>query len=335
MVKQTTIKDIANDLKVSPATVSRALRNHPNISIKRKQSIVERAAAMNYRPDSIAQSLKSRQTLTIGVIVPEIKHNFFSAVLDGIEEVAYKAGYTILVCKSNEDRVREIINTDALVSKRVAGIIVSMAQNSTDADHFTVLKNRDIPVVFFDRVLEGEGMSKVMVDDYAGAFRLVEHLILCGYRRIAHLAGMEHLWISNRRVEGWRDALKKHGLPCREDHLVRGGFDEEDGIRGYRSLMQLDERPDAVFAVNDPVALGVYLSCKRDGLRIPEDMAIAGFSDNPISALLDPPLTTVSQPAYEMGQAAAKMLLQQIREGVPAEPVTQICATQLIVRRST
>jgi DNA-binding LacI/PurR family transcriptional regulator len=335
MIKQTTIKDIANDLKVSPATVSRALRNHPNISTKRKKTIIEKAEELNYQPDSIAQSLKSRQTLTIGVIVPEIKHNFFSAVLDGIEEVAYKAGYTILVCKSNEDYEREIINTNALVSKRVAGIIVSVAQNSTNADHFTSLKKRNIPVVFFDRVLEDEGMSKVMVDDYEGAFRLTEHLIGSGYRKIAHLAGLKHLWISNRRMEAYRDALKQHGLPFREDYLIHGGFDEEDGIKGYQTLMRLDEKPDAVFAVNDPVALGVYMSCKKDGLRIPEDMAIAGFSDNPISALLDPPLTTVSQPAYEMGLAAAKMLLEQIRDGVPAKPVTQVCNTQLIVRRST
>jgi LacI family transcriptional regulator len=335
MIKQTTIKDIANHLKVSPATVSRALRNHPNISSKRKQSILDKAEELNYQPDSIAQSLKSRQTLTIGVIVPEIKHNFFSAVLDGVEEVAYKAGYTILVCKSNEDFSREIINTNALVSKRVAGIIVSVAQNSTNADHFTALKKRNIPVVFFDRVLEGEGFSKVVVNDYEGAFQLTEHLIKCGYQRIAHLAGLEHLWISMRRLEGYRDALLKHGLAFRKDYLIHGGFDEEDGIRGYKRLMQLDKKPDAVFAVNDPVALGVYMSCKQDGLRIPLDMAIAGFSDNPISALLDPPLTTVSQPAYEMGQAAAKMLLDQIREGVPALPVTQICNTQLIVRRST
>jgi DNA-binding LacI/PurR family transcriptional regulator len=335
MIKQTTIKDIAHDLKVSPATVSRALRNHPNISTKRKQTIMEKAEELNYRPDSIAQSLKSRHTLTIGVIVPEIKHNFFAAVLDGIEEVAYKAGYTILVCKSNEDSGREIVNTNALVSQRVAGIIVSVAQNSTNADHFTALMKRNVPVVFFDRVLEGEELSKVIVDDYAGAFRLVEHLIESGYRRIAHLAGLKHLWISNRRLEAYRDALKKHGLPFREEYLVHGGFDEEDGAKGYRRLMALEEKPDAIFAVNDPVALGVYTSCKKDGLRIPQDLAIAGFSDNPISALLDPALTTVSQPAYEMGQAAAKMLLGQIREGIPAQPVTQVCNTHLIVRHST
>lgn len=335
MIKPTTIKDIANHLKVSPATVSRALRNHPNISTKRKQTILEKAEELNYQPDSIAQSLKSQKTLTIGVIVPEIKHNFFSAVLDGIEEVAYKAGYTILVCKSNEDYEREIINTNALVSKRVAGIIVSVAQNSTKADHFVTLRKRNLPVVFFDRVIDGEDMSKVVVDDYAGAFRLVEHLIASGYKRIAHLAGLKHLWISNRRLEAYRDALLKHGLPFREEYLVHGGFDEEDGARGYATLMSLPERPDAVFAVNDPVALGVHQSCKRDGVRIPQDLAIAGFSDNPVSALLEPPLTTVSQPAYEMGQAAAKMLLDQIRDGIPAQPVTQVCTTQLIVRRST
>jgi LacI family transcriptional regulator len=335
MVKQITIKDIANNLAISPATVSRALRNHPNISEKRKEAVWKMATELNYQPDSIAQSLKSRQTSTIGVIVPEIKHNFFSAVLDGIEDVAYKAGYTLLVCKSNEDYEREVVNVNVLASKKVAGIIASMAQNSNSASHFAYLKKRNIPVVFFDRVFEGLEVSKVVVDDFDAAFRLVEHLIRAGYTRIAHLAGYDSVWIGQQRLKGYRAALEKYGLDFNPDYVVRGGFGEEDGARGYQQLMALAGRPDAVFAVNDPVALGFYTSCKKDGLRIPRDIAIAGFSDNPISALLDPPLTTVSQPAYEMGQASAQMLLDQIQNGIPLNSVVKICPTRLIIRQST
>jgi LacI family transcriptional regulator len=241
----------------------------------------------------------------------------------------------LLVCKSNEDYEREVMNVNVLASKKVAGIIASMAQNSNSAAHFAYLRKRNIPVVFFDRVFEGLEASQVVVDDFDAAFRLTEHLIRSGYGRIAHLAGFESVWIGRQRQLGYRAALEKYGLPFRPEYLIPGGFDVEDGGRGYRRLMALDPRPDAVFAVNDPVALGVHISCKQDGLRIPRDLAIAGFSDNPVSALLDPPLTTVSQPAYEMGQASAQMLLEQIRDGIPIQSVVKICPTQLIIRQST
>lgn len=335
MKKAATIKDIAQHLQISAATVSRALRDHPNISKERKASVWKLARELNYQPDSVAQSLKRGSTQTIGVIVPAIKYHFFSEALDGIEEVAFKSGYTVLVCKSNESHDREVVNAETLASKRVAGIIVSLAQDSRGSDHFANLMQRNMPVVFFDRVPEKLKAPKVIGDDYEAAFALTEHLIGRGYRRIAHLAGPEALLISRRRLKGYLDALKKHRMPQSQDYVIYGGLEEEDGRRDAARLLALRTRPDAVFAVNDPVALGIYQACKDAGVRIPQDLAVAGFSDNPISALLTPPLTTVAQPAYELGVAAAKMLLERIREGKPAKSELEICSSRLILRGST
>lgn len=335
MNRPVTIKDIAKQLKVSPATVSRALSNHASISDKRKAAVWEKARELNYHPDSIAQSLKSGITQTIGVIIPAIKHHFFSEALEGIEEVAFKAGFTVLLCKSNESHDREVVNAEMLASKRVAGIIVSLSQDSRNVDHFEAMMQRNIPVVFFDRVPEKMKAPKVVVDDYDAAFALTEHLIGAGYRKIAHLSGPESLLISRNRAKAYRDALKKHGLTVPKEYVIFGGLEEEDGKTEGAQLLALRPRPDAVFAVNDPVALGVYRVCKETGVRIPQDLAVAGFSDNPISALLNPPMTTVAQPAYELGATAAKMLLERIREGNPAKSDLTVCRSQLIIREST
>ena len=335
MMKNATIKDIARELRVSAATVSRALRDHPNISSERKESVWEVARKLNYHPDSVAQSLKSGSTQTIGVILPAIKYHFFSEALDGIEDEAFKSGYTVLVCKSNESHDREVINAEMLASKRVAGIIVSLSQDSRDTDHFSRLIRRNVPVVFFDRVPDKMKVPKVVVDDYEAAFALTEYLIGSGYRNIAHLSGPKSLLISRLRMQGYRDALKKHRLSAPKGGVLFGGLEEEDGKTEGARLLSLSPRPDAVFAVNDPVALGVYQACKEGGVRIPQDLAVAGFSDNPISALLNPPLTSVSQPAYEIGVTAAKLLLAQIREGKPAKSGFAVCRTRLIIREST
>jgi len=335
MKKTVTIKDIAQQLGVSAATVSRALKDHPHISDERKASVWKLARKMNYQPDTVAQSLKRGSTQTIGVIVPAIKYHFFSQALDGIEDVAFKSGYTVLVCKSNESHDREVVNAETLASNRVAGIIVSLAQDSRDTDHFANLMQRNVPVVFFDRVPEKLKAPKVIGDDYEAAFALTEHLIQRGYRRIAHLAGPEALLISRRRLKGYRDALKKHRQAIPAEYLIHGGLEEEDGRREAAKLLALRPRPDAVFAINDPVAMGVYQACKDAGVVIPKDLAVAGFSDNPISALLTPPLTTVAQPSYELGSAAAKMLMERIREGKPSKSELEVCKSRLVIREST
>ena len=318
-----TIKDLARKLNLSPSTVSRALRNHPDISSETKKRVLQLADELDYHPDSIAQSLQTRKTKTIGVIVPEIKQPFFAAVINGIEALAYDAGYTIIVCQSNENYEREVVYTRSLVSHRIAGLLVS-------------LQRRGIPIVFFDRVSDQIEASKVMVDDYQGAFDVVNHLVGVGYKRIAHLAGLKNLSISLNRLQGYKDALIQGGLRYAEERVVYGGLDDTDGLIGLQKLLTLEKTPDAVFAVNDPVAVGAFTVIKASGLKIPADIALAGFSNTNLSGLLEPPLTTVEQPTYEIGKAAAQLLLEQINhDGDYFRPKTKILKTHLIIRSST
>lgn len=333
---QATIKDIAKNLNLSPSTVSRALRDHPDISSATKKQVITLAKKLDYHPNNIAQSLKKRRSNTIGVIVPEIKHHFFSSVISGVEEVAYQVGYTIMVCQSNESYEREVVNTRALVSNRVAGLLVSISQTTENSEHFRLLQRQGIPFAFFDRVREDIKTSKVVVDDFDGAFQAVEHLIVSGYKRIAHIAGPPHLSISRDRFEGYRTALKKYNIKTQKNLIVHGGLNEEDGICGFQKLLQLEQLPDAIFAVNDPVAIGAFMQIKENGLIIPDDIAIVGFSDNPISSLIDPPLTTIAQPSYEMGKVAAKLLLEQIEnEHDEFDTKIEVLKTKLVIRKST
>ncbi len=331
-----TLADIAESLQISPSTVSRALSNHPDISAETKEKVANLAKELNYFPNSIAQSLQKKSTKTIGVIVPEIKHHFFSSVISGIEDVAYTEGYTIMVCQSNESHEREVINTKALMSNRVAGILVSASQTIENSDHFRMLQKQGIPLVLFDRIYEDIGVSQVVVDDFNGAFKAVEHLIQSGYKKIAHLAGFKSLSIGYNRKQGYLAALNKYNIPIDEEMIVSGGFDEEDGAEGFEKLLEIGKQPDAIFGVNDPVIVGAYIKIKEKGLRIPEDIALVGFSDAPITMYLDPPITTVDQPGYEMGHKAVQILLEQIKNPLESyEAKTEIVETELIIRGST
>ena len=309
----TTIKDIAKKLNISASTVSRALHDHPDVNRATKKKIQELARELDYHPNIIAQNLKRKRSNTIGVIVPQVRHSFFASIMAGISDVAYEAGYTVMVCQSNDKIEHEIINTKALISQHVAGMLISISQSTNRTDHFQMVLNRRIPIVFFDRVCEEIEATKVVVDDYSGAFEAVEYLIQSGRKRIAHLAGPLNLSIARERMAGYREALAKYGLPWRDDLVVFGGLNEEDGTSGFVELLnRAEEPPDAVFAVNDPVACGAYLVIREKGIAIPRDMALIGFSDSPLSSLIDPPLTTVRQPAYEMGKTAAEFLIDQI-----------------------
>ncbi|MGD9210338.1 MAG: LacI family DNA-binding transcriptional regulator [Desulfobacteraceae bacterium] len=332
----TTIKDIAKRLKLSPSTVSRALRNHPDISITTKKRVISLANQLDYQPNSIAQSLQTQKTKTIGVIVPEIKQPFFAAVINGIEEFAFNAGYTIIVCQSNECYQREVVYTRLLVSHRVAGLLVSLSKETRNFDHFKVVLRRDIPLVFFDRVSPALEVSKVVVDDYQGAFDMVTHLISCGYKRIAHLAGPENLSICRFRKKGYIDALKQHNIPIDTALIISGGLDNSDGMVGFRKLLTLKKKPDAIFAVNDPVATGAFAVIKAKGLKIPQEIALAGFSNTQMTSLIDPPLSTVEQPTYEIGKIAAELLMMQIHSSKEDfKPQLKILKTELIIREST
>ncbi len=272
--------------------------------------------------------------MTIGVIVPEIKHDFFSSAISGIEEVAYKSGYAIFLCQSNESFEREVINTNLLMRQRVAGIVVSISQNTKCGDHFNDLLKRRMPLVFFDRVCEDVITSKVIIDDYKSAFDAVTYLIGKGYRRIAHFGGPKELGICMKRLSGYLDALKQTQIPRQTEIIRYGGLHEQDGYNSMASLLTENRIPDAIFAVNDPVAIGAYQRIKEAGLKIPNDVAIMGFSNNKITSLIDPPLTTIDQPSFEMGEKAAEILIGIIK-GIVKETKTVVLDTKLIIRGST
>ncbi|MCX6152422.1 MAG: LacI family DNA-binding transcriptional regulator [Ignavibacteriales bacterium] len=335
-MKHSTITDIAKILGISPSTVSRALRDHPDICLDTKNQVKKIAKELNFTPNPIAQSLKNNRTTTIGVIVPEIKHDFFSSAISGIEEVAYQSGYTIIVCQSNESFEREIVNTNVLIHHRVAGIIVSISQNTKNGDHFKDIIERKIPLVFFDRVCEDVSAYKVIIDDSKSAFDAVNYLISKGYKKIVHLAGPMALDICKKRMKGYTEALEKAGIEVVDELVLNGGLHEQDGYNSMEFLIKEKLPYDAIFAVNDPVAIGAFQRIKEAGLRIPEDVAIIGFSNNKITNLVDPPLTTVDQPSFEMGMKAAEILIGIIeKKNKSTEPKTLVLNTRLIVRGST
>ncbi len=333
-MKHTTIVDIAKRLEISPSTVSRALNDHPDIKKETREQVKRVAKELRYSPNPIAQSLKSSRTTTIGVIVPEIEHDFFSSAISGIEEVAYQSGYTIIVCQSNESFEREVVNTNVLMHHRVAGVIVSISQNTKSGDHFQDLLRRRIPLVFFDRVCEDVVASKVVIDDYRSAFEAVTYLIGKGYKKIAHFAGPKELDICKKRLSGYVEALKQAQFPVLNDLVRYGGLHEQDGYNSLDYLLKQNKVPDAIFSVNDPVAIGAFQRIKEAGLRIPLDIALIGFSNNKITSLIDPQLTTVDQPSFEMGKKAAELLITAI-EDEESEPTTVVLDAKLIIRGST
>lgn len=335
-MKHNTLLDIAKKLKISTSTVSRALSNHPDISKETKEKVKALAEKLNYTPNPIAQSLKKNRTSTIGVLVPEIKHDFFSSAISGIEEVAYHSGYTIILCQSNESYEREVINTNALMNHRVAGMIVSISQQTTTGAHFQKLIDRNIPLVFFDRVCEDVEANKVIIDDQKSAYNAVQHLIEKGYKKIAHFAGPKDLSICQKRLSGYKEALFENNLPVKEEYILHGGMHETDGYNSMDELLKQNIVPDAIFCVNDPVAIGAYQRIKEAGLKIPQDIGIVGFSNNKITTLVEPQITTVNQPSFEMGKRSAEILIEMIENPNKInEPRTIIVETNLIVRNST
>lgn len=333
---QKTLSDIAKKLKLSSSTVSRALNDHPDISDKTKQKVKALAEKLHYAPNPIARSLKKNQTSTIGVLVPEIKHDFFASAISGIEEVAYQSGYTIILSQSNESFEREVVNTYALMHHRVAGLLVSISQHTINSDHFRYVIENKIPLVFFDRYCEDIAANKVIIDDEKSAFNAVMHLISKGYKSIAHFAGPEKLEICKKRMNGYKKALQQSGLTVREDFILTGGLHESDGYDSMEKLISEDKIPDAIFCVNDPVAVGAFQRIKEAGLKIPEQIGLVGFSNNKITTLLDPPLTTVHQPSFEMGKKAAEILIRMIESPNDDKEVkTLYLDTNLIIRKSS
>ncbi|MFT3753043.1 MAG: LacI family DNA-binding transcriptional regulator [Paludibacter sp.] len=329
-----TIKDIARALNISPSTVSRALKNHPDISQDTKDVVNKFAKDNNYKPNTLALSLRMSKNNTIGVIVPEINNYFFSFVLSGIEEVADEADFNVLLCQSGENYEKEVRNTKALEATRVSGVLASLCKHTTNYDHFQDIIDCDIPLVFFDRICIGINTDRVVVDDYVGAFAAVEYMIQTGCKRIAFYSSPFHLEISKNRKNGYLDALRKYGLKV-DESLIRVCDTREEAIIITPEILDRPDRPDGFFAINDHCAAGIMYAVKLAKLRIPEDIAIFGFSDGELARACDPMLSTVEQHGYEMGKHAATLLLDKINGVTHGQYTNKIVKTNLIIREST
>ncbi len=337
MSKQTvTIKELAKELGISKSTVSRALRDSSEIGEETKRRVLELARARHYSPNPVALSLLNHRTYSIGVIVPDIANPFFSSVIGGIEDVAYQRGYQVMIYQSHDAYEREVSSVRHIASRRADGLLISIASGTKDHEHFRELAEGSIPVVFFDRAVEEIQTHKVLVDDYGGAFQATEHLIREGCKKIAHIAGHMNLAISRNRAQGYKDALIRYGLEVREEWILTGEFKHEVGMEAAYQLMALKQRPDAIFAASDRIALGVHSALRQLGYRMPGDVALMGFSDLAISSLVDPPLSTMVQPTFEMGQQAAVLLLDLIESKKP--PIlfeTRVLKPELMIRKSS
>lgn len=328
------LKDLASLLGVSISTVSRGLRNHPDISPDLCSKIQELARQLNYSPNPLAMGLLKQQTKMIGVIVPDIVTHFYSSIISGIESVAKEKGYFILITSSGERYEKEIESVENLLKARVDGLIVCISQETNEFSHFEKLTKTGIPLVFFDRICESLKVPSVTVDGTMAAKELTKHFYNNGCRRIAYISGPEHLNISRNRKEGYFEGLKECGLTFNSELLVESKLNEKDATIAAQKLLSLSQKPDAIFGINDTIAFALMKEIKKHGLKIPEDVSLAGFTDEFHSTVVDPPLTSVTHPAFKMGQEAAKLFFKCITSKTPISEKI-VLQTELVVRESS
>jgi LacI family transcriptional regulator len=322
-MRQITQEDIARKLSVTRITVSKALRDHPDISVVMKKRVLQAAEEMGYSPNQIARQLTVRSTNTIGVIVPDLENSFFSHVVDSIIDVATDLGYQILLAVSRENPDMERRNIQNLIGKRVDGLLVCLSQHTSDPGIFEFVRKMSIPLVFFDRALADTGFSRVVFDDNKGVRLALDRLVIAGFTRIAHLSGYSATSIGRERLEGYQAALEKNGLILWKEWIIEGGYEINDGYQSFMKLYKRGNLPEIVLAVNDRVALGVYKACRELGLRIPEDIGVVGFGFPETTEMFSPPLAVISQDPRLMGQTAAKRLIDEIQL-IPTAPGTEI-----------
>jgi LacI family transcriptional regulator len=332
--RQATIKDIAKGLGLSPSTVSRALKDHPDISPDTKNAVRKLAEELDYQPNSLALGLHRGKSNIIGVVIPQIKHHFFSSVISGIEERAQKSGYNVMICQSNESYEREISNIRTLVSLRVDGILISITKETYNYDHLFNVMKRKIPIVFFDRPPHATLCDRCIIDDYAAAFSAVEHLISLGRKNIIHFAGPDNVRIGADRQRGYVDAMKRYKI-YGGDKMIYKCDKFAEAVKTVGEFCKTGDIPDAIFAVNDMTAIGAVMALAKNGVKVPEQTAVAGFTNGLISQVTTPPLTTVDQNGSLIGMKATELLLKRIDTQIFEPFETVIVPTKLIVRGST
>ena len=332
---QITIKDIAKTLGISISTVSRALKNHPDISEETKTQVKNLALKLSYEPNALALSLRKNKSNTIGVIIPEIVHHFFSSVISGMEDIAYERGYNIMMCQSNEIYEREIINSQTLLSNRVDGVLVSVSKTTFEFEHFRSFINQGIPMVFFDRVCPDILTDRVIINDEAGGFLATEHLIQIGCRKIAHFSAPQNLLIGQGRMAGYQRALRQYKIETDPKFIIHCDT-SEFALAMTADFVTRNPEVDAIFAVNDSTAIAVIQVLQKMKKKIPEDISVIGFGDGPNALICSPTLTTIEQKGYEIGLEAVKLLVHKIENETSSDSFqTKVITPNLIVREST
>ncbi len=334
--EQVTIKDIAIELGVSISTVSRALSNNPLVKPETREAIQKLAKEMNYHPNFTALSLRQRKTRTIGLLIPQVVHEFFAQVIRGIEDVAYKQGYNVLISTSNESYDREARNAEELLNGRIDGLLACITKETSSIDHFEEYVSREVPLVFFDCVPDDILSDKIVIDDMDAGFKATEHLIKQGCTRIAFIGGPKALNTNQERLLGFENALKAYGLPVDKKMILHGTSGKyEEGLELSRALFSGDIIPNGVFAATDMLGIGAIKNVKEAGLQVPTDVAVIGFSNWEIGAIYEPGLSTIDQRGYELGKIATNRLLDRIHSDHQLPVTTKVIKTTLIQRGST
>ena len=334
--KEVTIYDIAAKLNISATTVSRGLKNHPAIKQATKDKIFAQAEHMGYRFNTFARNLRVKKTYTIGVIVPRLNSMFMSDALAGMEKVSNEAGYDLIISQSLETMDKEIKNASTMFNSRVDGLLVSLSYDTTDIGHFKRFIDKNIPLIFFDRVFEHPNCPNIVINNYKAAYEITEHLIVQGCRHIIHVAGNLNRNVYDMRFKGYRDALMSHGIPFQDDWLIVNNLSAEDGIRAAQHVLALHDKPDGIFVANDTCAVACMQELKRNDLSVPDNILIAGFNNDPLATVVEPNLTTVDYQGHEMGEVAAKTLINLLNDGGNEQQAATIMLRhKLIIREST
>jgi len=334
--KEITIYDLARKLNISIATVSRALKDDPVVSKKTRKKIADLAEEMGYRSNNFARNLRTQRTDTIGVIVPRLNSYFMSTVIAGIESVANSEGYNLIISQSSESAQKEIASAKTMFNSRVDGLLVSLAYDTESISHFDAFIKKNIPLVFFDRVEEHENCLSILINNKKAAYEATTHLVSQGRRRIVYITATPRRNVYIHRLEGYKEALKDQKIRFREDHVLLSNLSQEAGADAAAVIRQMDPLPDAVFVANDNCAVGCMVALKQSGIRIPEDIAFVGFNNDPVSTVVEPNLTTINYPGYEMGQVAARNLINHLNGASSIDTTnTIILRSELIIRESS
>lgn len=336
-MKKVTIHEIAKILSIDSSTVSRALTNSNRVSVKTKKLVLDKAEELGYRPNLLASNLRQNKSNTIGVIVPRISRHFFSSTISGIEEMAYNRGFNVVISQSLEQLAREKEIVNNLFSNRVDGILISVSMETEISPHLSFLEQSGLPLVFFDRHCgDMINSNRVLIDDFEGAYDAVIHLIENNCKRIVHFSGPQTLEIYKNRLAGYKKALEDNGIVFNTDLVLFSNLLQEDGVKMAQQLMNENTDIDAIFSANDLAAIGAMKYLKTIGKRIPTDIALVGFSNEPISEMIEPSLTTLDQFGFKIGKISCELLLNKIQSSNQTlENKTIILKPKLIVRESS